>query len=268
MEILLLGTGAADGIPALFSDDPVSRYAREHGGKDLRTRTGALIDGILKIDLPPDTLHQMQRERLSAGDWSALIFTHTHDDHFAISEIQYALYPFVEKDHGDFTIYANEVACRRIRERYPEWPFEIVETQKLKTFEHAGYRITPFEANHKPDEQTHNLLVERDGRKLLYATDTGIYWDETFEALAGREIDLLVIECADGLRESDYEGHLNVEQCAQVVERLRAERALKAGARVVTTHHSVLGKARHCDLERALAPHKMEPGWDGMRITV
>jgi phosphoribosyl 1,2-cyclic phosphate phosphodiesterase len=51
MKVLLMGTGGADGIPALYGNDRVSKFARANGGKDLRTRSAALIDGVFKLDL-------------------------------------------------------------------------------------------------------------------------------------------------------------------------------------------------------------------------
>jgi phosphoribosyl 1,2-cyclic phosphate phosphodiesterase len=268
MDIRLLGTGAADGIPGLFGNDEVSRYARENGGKDIRTRSAALIDGILKIDLPPDTLMQLQRDRLDALDWSALIFTHSDDDHLAIDELQYALFPFTDLDHLPFTIYANADVSGMIRERYPEWPFEIIETRSFESFQHGGYAITPIRARHITDEDCHNLIIQREGRTLLYATDTGIWPEETFEYLANFRLDLVVIECTDGLCTPEYHGHMGIKECVYVVNRLRGTGALTEEAKVYTTHHASRGQARHCDLERALRPHGIEPGYDGLLLEI
>ncbi|AIE85456.1 MBL fold metallo-hydrolase [Fimbriimonas ginsengisoli] len=268
MDIRLLGTAAADGIPGLFSDDEVSRYARENGGKDIRTRSGALVDGVIKIDLPPDTMGQLQRDRLNARDWSALVFTHSDDDHLAINEIQYALIPFTDLDHLPYTIYANAVVSQHIRARYPDWPLDLVETHSFETFRHGPYQITPIKATHIQEEDCHNLIVEREGKTLLYATDTGIWPEPTFEFLAGVKLDLLVIECTDGFCPSDYPGHLAIKDCIMVVNRLRAQGTLAPDAPVYTTHHSIRGKARHCDLERALLPHGIEPGYDGLKIDI
>ena len=55
MKILYMGTAAAEGWPALFCSCPICTQARDHGGKNLRTRTQALLDGSLLIDFPPDT---------------------------------------------------------------------------------------------------------------------------------------------------------------------------------------------------------------------
>jgi phosphoribosyl 1,2-cyclic phosphate phosphodiesterase len=267
MNVQLLGTGAADGIPGLFSNDEVSRWARENRGKDIRTRTAALVDGHLKIDLGPDTFAQMQGCGLNGADWSGLILTHSHEDHFAPSEIQYALFPFVEKDHLEFPVYANGTICTLIRERYPDWPLELVETRSFLTYHHGPYRITPVAANHTVGEDCQNLIIENRGKTLLYASDTGIYPEETFDFLKTIRVDCLVIECTEGYHRTTYHGHLDIAECVSVVDRLRRQGTLSEKSRVITTHHSHAGGARHCDLERDLGKHGIVPGFDGMVAT-
>ncbi len=266
MQIRLLGTGAADGIPGFYANNPVSKFARENGGKDLRTRAAALVDGSLKIDLPPDTLVQLQREGLDARDWTALLFTHSHEDHFCPSELQYALYPFTEMEQLPCTIFANSVICGLIRRRYPEWPLELVETRIFESYRHGNYSITPVEARHKDDEQCHNLLIQRDGKSLLYATDTGVWKDSTFDFLADYKLDALVLECTEGFYPTAYDGHLDIQECIDVVGRLRKQGTLGDHSRIITTHHASQGGARHCDLEAAFADFGIEPGFDGMVI--
>ena len=266
MNIRLLGTGAADGIPGFFADDMVSRYARDHGGKDVRTRSAALVDGVLKIDLPPDTLTQLHRDRLDARDWTALIFTHSDDDHIAVDELQYAMVPFTELDYLPFTIFANKHVSGEIQCRYPDWPMEMVETHSFEAFEHSGYKVTPVKATHIEHEDCQNLIIQSEGKSLLYATDTGVWPEVTFEFLKAYRFDVLVIECTDGFNDSTYKGHLNVEGVLSVVSRLRKDGVVYSASRVVTTHHGHFGNARHCDLEEALRPHQIEPGFDGMLI--
>ena len=268
MTIRLLGTGAADGIPALYGNDKVSTYAREHGGKDVRTRSAAIVDGVVKIDLGPDTAMQLQRDGLSARDWSALVFTHSDDDHLAENEIQYALFPFTDLEFLPFPIYANATVLEIIAARYPNWPMELIETQSFECFDHGNYRITPVRARHIPGEDCHNLVIERGGKTLFYATDTGVFHEETLVFLRRFRIDAMVIECTDGFCQQDYEGHLNVDECVDMVTRMRSDGSLRSGARVVTTHHSVRGLGRHCDLECALKPHGIEVGYDGMEFEI
>src|SRR5579862_3057299 len=141
MNIRLMGTGAADGIPGLYADDRVSRFARANGGKEIRTRSAALVDGALKIDFPPDTFSQLQRDCLNARDWTALLFTHSHEDHFAVGEIQYTLYPFTELEQAPFTIYGNSTIGETLDDRYPDWPIDYVKMKSFCSYQHGSYNI-------------------------------------------------------------------------------------------------------------------------------
>jgi phosphoribosyl 1,2-cyclic phosphate phosphodiesterase len=268
MKVLLMGTGGADGIPALYGNDRVSKFARANGGKDLRTRSAALVDSALKLDLGPDTLSQVHRFGVDPTEWSAVFFTHSDEDHMCLSEIQYGMFPFVDAEKLEYTIYGNEIVCQLIRHRYPEWPIDLIELKKYETVIHEAYQVTPVSATHKGDEDCHNFIVERDGRRLLYATDTGFYHDEVFDFLAGKEIHALVVECSDGFHKTPYVGHMDIEQCVTLVGRLRESRALGPDAQVFTTHHAAGGGAIHSELEAALGPWGIHAGYDGLSFEV
>lgn len=266
MEILLLGTGAADGIPAFFGEDRVSRMARERGGREVRSRSAALIDGHLKVDLGPETWVQCAREGVTARDWSAVIFTHSHDDHITGSELQYALYPFTADLFAPFTVFGNAAIEARLAARYPEWPIEFIRIGSFEPFPHAGYTVTPIAAHHKLDEDSLNLIFDDGERRFLYATDTGYWQEQTWEFLAGQRLDGLVIECTEGRFRTAYHGHVDLAECLKMVERLRSMGVLLEGAQVVTTHHAAAGDLTHEELVAALAPFGIVPGYDGMRI--
>lgn len=268
MKLRLLGTGAADGIPGLYPDNRVSEYARAHRGKDVRTRAAAIVDDHLKLDLSPETALQLLANDLRASDWSGLVFTHSHDDHFALNELQYLLYPFCAEEFVPFPIYGNATIVAELREQYGCWPMEFIETRSFETFTHLGYEITPVHAHHKLEEDSHNLIVSHEGASLLYATDTGVWLDDTWAFLAGRLLSALVIECTEGMHRTGYYGHMSIDECIEVVRRLREMGTLAGDAPVVTTHHSHLGDLTHAELEDLLAPHGMQPGFDGMAVTV
>lgn len=268
MVLRLLGTGAADGIPTPFGDDRVSSHARKHGGKNIRTRSGAIVDDTIKIDLSCDTYGQLVREGLNGFDWTALFFTHSDDDHLALAEIQYALDPFTSHKFLPYTIFANATVRALIKERYPKWPIEIVETASYQTYCHLDYQVTPIRATHISDEDCHNLIFQKDGKTILYATDTGLWSDQTWSCLSDYKLDALVLECTDGFDPTPYEGHLSLHECVEVVDKLRTKGILLWDSQVVTTHHSVRGLATHDELVEALAPHQIVTGYDGIAIEV
>lgn len=266
MNLTLLGTGGADGIPGIFAEDRISAHARRAGGKDVRTRAAAIIDRSLKIDFGPDTAWQVIQNGLNPCEWTGLVFTHSHEDHLAVAELQYALFPFVEAEAFPFGIYGNAKIAELLRARYPDWPFEMHVTKSFEPFTAAGCRITPIAAKHDPDEDCQNLIIESGGVSLLYATDTG-WWDPaTWEFLSGCRLDSLVIECTNGLVDDDYVGHLNAASCVRLVDRLRSDGVLAPNGSVFTTHHSHNGSATHAELEKALEPHRIQPGYDGLSV--
>ena len=55
MELTYLGTAAAEGFPAMFCNCAHCREARALGGKNIRTRSQALVNDDLLIDFPADT---------------------------------------------------------------------------------------------------------------------------------------------------------------------------------------------------------------------
>ena len=267
MRLRLMGTGGADGVPGFYSDSKVSRYAREHKGRDIRTRAAAVVDDTLKIDLGPDTWHQTVRDGLDARDWTAILFTHSDADHFAPDELMYCLFPFNHMEYAGFTIYANGFICRRILEKFPEWPFELVMTKSFSPFVHGGYRITPVQAHHNPSEDSHNFVVQDGESTLLYGTDTGIWDEPTWEALRHFQLDCLVLECSEGLASTAYDGHLDAHEFLQVVARLREMGTVTEKTQVVTTHHSHNGEATHADLLKFFEPHGVVVGYDGLTLT-
>lgn len=268
MRILLLGTGAADGIPSYFSGSRVSEYARKHGGRDVRTRAAALIDHTMKVDFPPDTFAQCIREGIDPKDWTAIVFTHSDDDHVALREFQYSMYPFTDRYATDFVIYANEVICEMLEDAYPQWPLELVRTHSFHSFHHLGYEVTPIAANHLETEDSQNLIFEKDDKRILYATDTGYWHEPTWEFLAGVKLDCLVLECTEGFKPTDYEGHIGLDTCLKMIDRLRKQGTLSDSSIIATTHHSHNGDATYDELRAVLEPHGVQVGYDGMVLEV
>ncbi len=267
MTIQLLGTGAADGVPPMFSANRLGALSYGPDSKDYRSRAAALIDGRLKIDLGPDTMAQNQRFQIDPNEWDAIIFTHSHEDHFTASEIQYALYPFNSNEYPPFTIYSNPTVKMLIETRYPDWPLELIQTNLYETITIGDYRMTPVRAKHAEPEECQNLVFEKDSKCLGYMTDTG-YWPElTWEYLSSIKFDAMVIECTDGLVDSGYNGHLALCELEEVLERLHKQGIVNSDTPIFTTHHSHLGGS-HDELTEAMKPLGIAPGYDGLEISV
>ena len=57
MKVTYLGTGAAEGIPALFCNCEYCKGVKKRGGKEVRSRAQVIVDGELSIDFPPDAFY-------------------------------------------------------------------------------------------------------------------------------------------------------------------------------------------------------------------
>lgn len=84
-----------------------------------------------------------------------------------------------------------------------------------------GLLFTFLPCQHKADEDSGFYLVEKGGKRLVYAQDTGLFLEETLNFLAGKELDLLSLDCCFGKRSSGGWGHMGMPDNQQVVERLR-----------------------------------------------
>src|SRR5262249_49424374 len=120
MELLLLGTAAAEGWPAPFCGCEACEKARKWGGPNVRTRSGALIDNELKIDFGPDTVMQLQRSARTLRAVKTILFTHQHSDHFVPSELEWACEPFTHTPHakGSIELWGNSEVLGAIQRTF------------------------------------------------------------------------------------------------------------------------------------------------------
>ena len=108
MKILYMGTAAAEGWPGLFCSCPVCTHARKAGGRNLRTRTQAILDDSLLIDFPPDTYAHALRYGLNLARVHTLLVTHSHMDHWFPTDLIHRHEHFGHGAEGVLDVYGNE----------------------------------------------------------------------------------------------------------------------------------------------------------------
>ena len=247
MRIQYLGTAAAEGWPAVFCHCLFCEEARRRGGRDIRTRSQALIEEDLLIDFPPDSyLHSLQQGiDLSAAKY--LLLTHSHMDHMFPQELVlrggcYA-HKMVSPDLHIFGSSCTKAAFDRFSE--PELEQEIAKHLHwhiLEPFEpvKAGdYQVTALPANHMPSGQALNYLIQKDGKTLLYWHDTGWPFESVFDYLvrAGIHPDLVSMDCTSGPQEEGPQGgHMGIPDNRKVKDRLEAE-GICSGQTVYVINH-------------------------------
>lgn len=269
MKVQLLGTAAAEGFPAMFCRCAHCMEARRRGGKNIRTRTSALIDGELKIDFPADTLHHVLTHGLDLGKVKELLITHTHEDHLVASELTFRGPVFAHGIDGPLDVYGHDLAISRCMQALgrnsAHFRFHLV--QPFRTYQTRTATITPLRADHDPMQTCLLYLIEKDGKSLLYGHDTGWFPDDTWEWLSGKTIDVAVIDCTNGTLEG-RRNHMNVEAVIDTRNRLRDIGAFHDGSVMVATHFSHNIGLFHDDLERLFAPERILVAYDGMTLEI
>ncbi|MBD2870174.1 MBL fold metallo-hydrolase [Paenibacillus arenilitoris] len=270
MDIHFLGTAAAEGFPALFCRCAHCRKARRLGGRNVRTRSSAIVDGVLKIDFPPDTLLHVLRDGIDLALVSDLFITHTHMDHLRAEDLAMRLPVFAHGLDGPLRVYGHDAVVRKCREAVgrpdPE-RLAISRISPFQTVDTGTAKVTALPANHDQDETCLLYLIEKDGKRVFYGHDTGLLPEETWERLETTSLDAAILDCTNGNLPFTG-GHLNIEAVIGIRDRLAKAGALCGNSKVVATHFSHNIGLQHDDLTRILGTEHIIAAYDGMVLTI
>jgi phosphoribosyl 1,2-cyclic phosphate phosphodiesterase len=223
VKLTFLGTGAAEGYPALWCRCERCLIARERGGRNLRFRSSLLINDDLLLDPGPDTVAAGVRLCVDFAAVQAALVTHPHTDHLEPSTFFWRRKGFVGTPLPMMDVYASGASIARLTQREgrtvdpgplqlrmrqigafqrfsvstgdaaPDPRFED-RAAETPTTPRRTYDVWTFGANHAEPQMEPVIFAirqttgpEAEGRAapatLFYATDTGPFSDETWAAL-------------------------------------------------------------------------------------
>lgn len=271
MEILFLGTAAAEGYPGLFCNCDHCREARALGGKNIRFRSALLVNDDLLIDFGPDLLAAALRFQRSLWGVKTGLVTHAHMDHFFMGNFNMR--------EGAFTahlpvptlrLFGPREVAEALEQAYPDPTIANLEIHRVGPFEtwrDGPYTFQSFKANHAVDHLEALFYSISDGTKsFLYATDTGPFYPETWDALNGLTFDMVILEETMGT--GIYTQHIGFEAFLEHAQQLRARGILRPGGRMIAHHMSHSSNPTHEKIEAILGPHGVEVAYDGMLIKI
>ena len=267
MYITYQGTAAAEGVPAIFCDCEHCRYARAAGGKEIRMRSGALIDGKLKIDFGPDAYAQSLRFNQSYVPVEHVFITHSHEDHFSPDELSRIIPPFGHRKTA-LHVYGDARVGEKIAPYLKEGRIDFTQLEPFKTYEIDEYQVTPLQAVHAINSGKEPLfyLIERGGRKLLYAHDTDMFTDADFEFLKDKRVNLVSMDCTNGILDLKYIGHMGINKNFALRKKLIEIGAADENTVFVANHFSHNGLVSHEEMEKRLPGFKVS--FDGLTLPV
>ena len=142
---------------------------------------------------------------------------------------------------------------------------EIREGKEEKT---DGYRILPVRGNHGSQRGfSHSYIIQKDGKTLLYALDSGSYDEDQFALIQEYQYDAVIMEGTTGLNEQ-YGGHMCLMNNIRIRDRLKENKCLRENSRVLLTHLSPHWCPPHDWYESIVASEGLELAYDGLQIEV
>ena len=272
MKITFLGTSAGESYPAIWCDCPNCTYAREHGGKNIRMNTGSMIDDDILLDMNSCGFYTAARLGVSLTKVRHLIVTHPHSDHLTVEPLAWrranpgATEATGEAKHKMFsprftkipmmTIYGNLHTRKKLVDEHPEFVNgnldvqmrfqDIVEGEKVEAGD--GLSFIPVAAIHGGDGSgvnyehkgswnfAHSYIIERGGKKLLYALDTGGFVPEMMQLILSHKYDAVVMEGTFGLNDTPNTGHMNTEKNIAFRAQLLEKGCIKEDTPFFLTH--------------------------------
>lgn len=272
MKIKYLGTAAYEGVPSPFCRCETCKRALAAGGRNIRSRQQALIDGVLLLDFNADTVYHSHRYAL---DWSKIgdcLITHSHSDHLYPDDAEIASRAY-SHEHPPIRFYAAESGYQMLRpiteKEDSNASVSLAEEGREFTAAEGRYRVLPLAADHDPSSSPLIYAIERDGKRMLYAHDTGVFPEETFKGLRsfGR-LDFISFDCTGCLGGSrDWRrGHMSLRTVKEVFERLCALGAADAATVKVVSHFSHNGGQTYDEMREIAEKDGYIVAYDGLEI--
>ena len=133
------------------------------------------------------------------------MITHPHSDHFYANELLFRRGAYAhDLREPEIKVMGSEAAREKLIALHGHVPSKMTFTT-LHPFERVSlgdYRVTALPARHMPEQEgaAFNYIIEREGKTLYYAHDTGLPFDEVFDFIAEKKIhfDLVSMDCTCG----------------------------------------------------------------------
>lgn len=276
MKLRYLGTAAAEGWPAVFCRCEHCDRARAAGGRNIRTRSQALVNSDMLIDFPPDANMHMLVNNIDYSGVKYLLVTHPHSDHFAPLDLAFRDEDYyahnlteptlvlagpqkvIDAYENYFSRYSDERRCKYITTRVLE---------NYITYEFGGYKVTPLRANHMNGRDASCYHITDGKKHLLYLHDTGMLFDDVWEYLEANKIkaDMVSLDCTFVTLPSGG-GHMGLDSCKVTRDMMAEKGIIDSDTTVCINHFSHNGAAIYDELVPIAAKDGFLTSYDGMEV--
>lgn len=273
MKLTYFGTAAAEGFPAVYCNCKFCQEARRLGGKNIRTRSQAMVNDDLLIDYPADTYWHFINNGVEGDLIKYLLITHSHGDHLYTDDLEMRNTEFFAHD---LRVPVMEIFCGKgaydkiIKSGKAEMNMKVTLVEPFKPFKMGDYTVTPLPARHKPGDNALIYIIEGD-KTLLYANDTGYFFDEVFDYIKENNIrfDMISYDCTCvDIPEIDEGYHMGIANIERVSARLREMGAVDNDTVEYINHFSHNGNPIHHVLEERVKNLGYGVSYDGCSVEI
>lgn len=278
MKVTFLGTGAAEGVPAMFCSCEFCSGLRKKSPAFYRSRTQVMIDDKLCIDFPPEAYTNSVRFGVDLSALGTLLITHSHMDHFYAHDFILRGYKYAQLSQNVLQIFGNaevkrvfeECTRRELKSDVaPHLKMTVVKPYEFLTVE--NYRVLTIPAIHKTEEDALLYYVEKQGSGYLHLYDTGAVSGEAIDFLVknGAKAAAVALDCTfldaphkDGAR------HMCITDCAKIIKTLKAKGVADDSTKFIITHFSHHFAPSEEKLQKIEKEYSVIAAYDGLTVEI
>ncbi len=272
MKLHFYGTGASEGVPAIFCRCKYCERIRKTGGRDFRSRTSCQIDDNLMIDFSADIFDHMCYGGLDMNQIDYLMITHAHSDHFYPEELMHIAPPFsMSPVPKKLTVVGNPTVCDKLKELGAEEISEYLKVICIRNLEEmamGNFSVKALPADHDNTQECHLYILRKGGKTLLYAHDTGYFLEETWKALESEHLDGVVLDCTCCNGPSYFKNHMGFEDDLKIQSRMMEHGMTDEKTVFVATHFVHTYGPIQDEMEQAFQKYGFIAAYDGIDVDI
>ena len=288
MKITFIGTSAGEGYPGVWCECPNCAKARRLGGRNIRGNSCALLDDDFLIDMNAHFAAMAPRLGISPTKIKGLLVTHAHMDHFAPEflekrsmrpELRALSWEEKEKyispcfsELPVLHVYGNAFTRQAlfaqpgVMEQDINTRIEFHLIQEGIPMSQDGLTFIPVRSRHTTiPGYCHKYIISRNGKTLLYASDTGGYDADMLDIVLAQKYDCIIMEGTFGLG-ATIELHMSLKKNREMLKLFNDHNVWKNGQNFHLTHICPHWTPVHDEYAPMLRSEGIEVAYDGKII--
>lgn len=249
MELLMLGTGAADGWPNPFCECTSCAAALASG--TVRGHTAALLDNRILLDCGPEVPRAASRSGRTLAAVEHILLTHSHPDHLGPMALLFRSWAGRTEP---LQVLGPPDALDLCRDWVgPHDPVTFTPLADDQSITLGTYDVRALEATHEVPTLLYDI-ADQSGSRIFWATDTGPLAPSTIAQLENVSFDALFLEETFGFKTDHGTGHHDLPSFARTVSALREVGAVTDRTDIVAVHlghHNPLAHELSAALEQS-----------------